>query len=161
MNRIHAKYRREKMKVILKSDIPNVGRQGETKEVSAGFARNYLIPQNLVMEANSLNLRIWERERGRLEKHREEIINFAKEISSKMETSEFVAKVKTGENGKIFGLITTSKLAKIFEDNGFKVNKRDILLLDNIKKIGNYEINVRLHAEVVAKVKLSVINEKE
>jgi large subunit ribosomal protein L9 len=149
------------MKVILKSDIPNVGRQGEIKEVSMGFARNYLIPQNLAMEANIINLKIWERERGQLKKHREEIINSAKEISSKMETSKFVAKVKMGENGKIFGLITTAKLAKIFEDSGFKVNKRDILLSDNIKKIGNHEINVRLHPEVVAKIKLSVINEKE
>jgi large subunit ribosomal protein L9 len=149
------------MKVILKSDILNVGRQGEIKEVSGGFDRNCLIPQNLVMEANSLNLKIWEKKRGRLEKHREEIINSAKEISSKMETLKFVAKVKTGENGKIFGLITTAKLAKIFEDNGFKVNKRDILLLDNIKEIGDYEVNVRLHPEVVAKIKLSVVNEKE
>ncbi len=149
------------MKVILKSDITNVGRQGEIKEVSAGFARNYLIPQSLVMEANNLNLKIWERERGRLEKHREEIINFAKEIASRMETSKFVAKVEIGENGKIFGSITTANLAKIFEDNGFKVNKRDILLLNNIKEIGDHEINVRLHPEVVAKIKLSVINEKE
>ncbi|OEG69729.1 hypothetical protein ATZ36_07780 [Candidatus Endomicrobiellum trichonymphae] len=149
------------MKVILKSDITNVGRQGEIKEVSAGFARNYLIPQSLVMEANNLNLKIWERERGRLEIHREEIINFAKEIASRMETSKFVAKVKIGENGKIFGSITTANLAKIFEDNGFKVNKRDILLLNNIKEIGDHEVNVRLHPEVVAKIKLSVINEKE
>jgi large subunit ribosomal protein L9 len=149
------------MKVILKSDIPNVGRQGEVKEVSAGFARNYLIPQGLVAEANTLNFKLWEREIGRLEKHREEIINSAKEIASKMETSEFVAKVKIGENGKIFGLITTTKLAKIFGDSGFKVNKHDILLLDNIKGIGDHEINIRLHPEVIAKIKLSVINEKE
>jgi large subunit ribosomal protein L9 len=149
------------MKVILKSDITNVGRQGEIKEVSAGFARNYLIPQSLVMEANDLNLKIWERERGKLEKHREEIINSAKEIASKMETSKFAAKVKIGENGKIFGSITTAHLVKIFEDNGFKVNKRDIILSDNIKEIGNHEINIRLHPEVVAKIKLSVINEKE
>ncbi|OEG69683.1 hypothetical protein ATZ36_07740 [Candidatus Endomicrobiellum trichonymphae] len=149
------------MKVILKSDINNVGRQGEIKEVSAGFARNYLIPQSLVMEVNDINLKIWERERGRLEKHREETINSAKEIASKMETSKFAIKVKTGENGKIFGSITAANLAKIFENNGFKVNKRNILLSYNIKEIGDHEMSVRLHPEVVAKIKLSVINEKE
>jgi large subunit ribosomal protein L9 len=149
------------MKVILKSDIANVGRQGEIKEVSAGFARNYLIPQSLVMKVNVLNLKIWERERGRLEKHREEIINSAKKIASKMEVLKFVTKIKTGESGKIFGSITTANLAKIFEDNGFKVNKRDILLSDNIKKIGDHEVSVRLHPEVVAKIKLSVIDEKK
>jgi large subunit ribosomal protein L9 len=149
------------MKVILKSDIANVGRQGEIKEVSTGFARNYLIPQSLVMEVNNLNIKILEREMGRLKKHREEIINSAKEIASKMESSKFVVKVKTGENGKVFGSVTTTNLAKIFEDNGFKVNKHDILLSDNIKEIGDHEISIRIHPEVAAKIKLSVINEKK
>ena len=78
-----------------------------------------------------------------------------------MEALEFAVKVKIGENGKIFGSITTANLIKIFEDNGFKVNKRDILLSNNIKEIGKYEINVRLHPEVTTKIRLSVINEKE
>ncbi|MDR0800437.1 MAG: 50S ribosomal protein L9 [Endomicrobium sp.] len=149
------------MKVILKSDIINIGQQGEIKEVTAGFARNYLIPQNLVMAANTQNLKIWEREKVKLAKRREEIISTAKEVASKMEALEFAVKVKISENGKIFGSITTANLTKIFEDNGFKINKRDILLSNNIKEIGKYEINVRLHPEVIAKTKLSVINEKE
>ncbi|MDR3256779.1 MAG: 50S ribosomal protein L9 [Endomicrobium sp.] len=148
------------MKVILRSDITNVGRQGEIKEVSSGFARNYLVPQSLAMDANVRNLKIWEREKVRLEKQREEVIHVAKEVASKMESAEFVAKVKIGENGKIFGSITTASLAKIFKDNDFEVNKRDILLSDNIKELGNYEINVRLHPEIIAKIKLSVISEK-
>jgi len=150
-----------KMKVILRSDITNVGRQGEVKEVSPGFARNYLVPQNLAMEATAQNLKIWEREKVKLEKQREEIINAAKETAAKISAEEFSVKVKIGENGKVFGSVTTANLAKIFEDKGFKVNKRDILLSDNIKETGNYEINVRLHPEVTAKIKLSVIGEKE
>ncbi|MDR1433785.1 50S ribosomal protein L9 [Candidatus Endomicrobiellum devescovinae] len=149
------------MKVILRSDITNVGRQGEVKEVSPGFARNYLVPQNLAMEATPANLKIWERERVKLEKQREEIISAAKEIASKMEAVEFTVKVKIGENGKIFGSVTPANLSKIFEEKGFEVNKRDILLSDNIKEVGNYEVNVRLHPEVVVKVKLAVIGEKE
>lgn len=149
------------MKVILRSDIINVGRQGEVKEVSPGFARNYLVPQNLAMEATFQNLKIWERERARLEKQREEAINVAKEVASKMEAAEFVAKVKIGENGKIFGSITASNISKIFEEKGFEINKRDILLSENIKELGNCEVGVRLHPEVVVKIKLSVINERE
>jgi large subunit ribosomal protein L9 len=149
------------MKVILRSDITNVGRQGEVKEVSPGFARNYLVPQNLAMETTSQNLKIWERERVKLEKQREEIISAAKEIASKMEATDFTAKVKIGENGKIFGSITAANLSKIFEEHGFEVNKRDILLSNNIKELGNYEISVRLHPEVVVKAKLSVVNEKK
>lgn len=149
------------MKVILRSDITNVGCQGEIKEISSGFARNYLVPQNLVMEATAQNLKIWERERSKLEKQREKIINNAKEVASKMEVAEFIAKVKIGENGKIFGSITASNISEIFEEKGFEVNKRDILLSKNIKEVGNYEINVRLHPEVVVKIKLSVISGKE
>jgi large subunit ribosomal protein L9 len=149
------------MRVILRSDITNVGHQGEVKEVSPGFARNYLVPQNLAMEATSQNLKVWERERVKLEKQREEVINVAKEVASKMEAAEFVAKTKIGENGKIFGSITASNISKIFQEKGFEINKRDILLSENIKELGNCEINVRLHPEVVVKIKLSVINEKE
>ncbi|MCL2485038.1 MAG: 50S ribosomal protein L9 [Endomicrobia bacterium] len=149
------------MKVILRSDITNVGRQGEVKEVSPGFARNYLVPQNLAMEATPQNLKIWEREKVRLEKQREEIINAAKETAGRISAEEFGIKVKIGENGKIFGSVTTANLAKIFEEKGYKVNKRDILLSDNIKETGNYEISIRLHPEVTAKVKLSVTGEKE
>ena len=148
------------MKVILRSDITNVGRQGEIKEVSPGFARNYLVPQNLAMEANAQNLKIWERERVKLEKQREKIINDAKELAVKLEAAEFSVKVKLGDNGKIFGSVTTANIAKIVAEQGFEVSKRDILLSDSIKEIGNYEINIRLHPEVTAKIKLAVISEK-
>jgi large subunit ribosomal protein L9 len=148
------------MKIILRSDITNVGRQGEIKEVSAGFARNYLVPKSLAMEASTHNLKIWEREKAKLEKQREEIIAAAKEIAIRMESSQFTAKVKIGENGKIFGSITSVNLIKIFKDKGFEINKCDILLADNIKEMGNYEISIRLHPEVIAKIKLSVISEK-
>ncbi|MDR1511415.1 MAG: 50S ribosomal protein L9 [Endomicrobium sp.] len=149
------------MKVILKCDIANIGRQGEVKSVASGFARNYLVPKNLVMEASAQNLKIWERGKAKFEKQREELINEAKKIAFKMETSKFVARVKMGEGGKIFGSVTALNLAKIFHDNGFEIKKHDILLSDSIKEIGDYEISVRLHPEVIAKTKLSVISEKE
>ncbi|MDR0723765.1 MAG: 50S ribosomal protein L9 [Endomicrobium sp.] len=148
------------MKVILRSDIPNVGRQGEVKDVACGFARNYLFPKGLAMEATDRNLKIWQREKVKLEKQREEMINRAKEIASKMEVVEFKIQAKIGENGKIFGSITTANLSKLFAEQGFDINKRNILLSENIKELGNYEINVRLHSEVIFKVKLVVVGEK-
>ncbi|GHT41430.1 50S ribosomal protein L9 [Endomicrobiia bacterium] len=147
------------MKVILRSDITNIGCQGEIKEVAPGFARNYLVPQNLVMEATSKNLKIWERERVKLKQQREEAIGVVREIASKMEVIKFTARVKIGKNGKLFGSITPANISKILEEKDFEVNKRDILLSENIRDIGNYEINVRLHPEVVAKIKLDVISE--
>jgi large subunit ribosomal protein L9 len=149
------------MKVILRSDITNVGRQGEVKEVSPGFARNYLVPQNLAMEATSSNLKIWAREKVKFESQREKIIALAREIASKLEAFEFIVKVKIGDNGKVFGSVTPANLSKIFAEKGFEVNKRDILLSDNIKEVGNYEVNVRLHPEVVVKAKISIVSDKE
>ena len=148
------------MKVILRTDITNVGRQGEIKEVAAGFARNYLLPKKLVMEANAQNMKIWEREKTRLEKEREEIINNAKIVAEKIEKAEFSVKVKLGENGKIFGSITTAHLAKLFAQQDFIVNKHDILLPAPIKEVGKVAINVRLHPEVIAKVTVDIIEEK-
>ncbi len=148
------------MKVILRTDITNVGRQGEIKEVAAGFARNYLLPKKLVMEATAQNMKIWEREKTRLEKEREEIINNAKALAEKIEKAEFSIKVKIGENGKIFGSITTAHLAKLFAQQDFVINKHDILLPAPIKEVGKVAINIRLHPEVIAKVSVDIIEEK-
>ena len=148
------------MKVILRSDITDVGSQGEIKDIACGFARNYLVPHNLAMEATDRNLKIWQRERAKLEKQREEIINSAKKIASKMETVGFTIKAKIGENGKIFGSVTTANLSKLFAEQGFNINKKDILLSNNIKELGNYELNVRLHPKVLVKVKLAVLGDK-
>ncbi len=148
------------MKVILRTDITNVGRQGEIKDVAAGFARNYLLPKKLVMEANAQNMKIWEREKTRLEKEREEIINNAKALAEKIEKAEFSITVKIGENGKIFGSITTAHLAKLFAEQDFIINKHDILLPAPIREVGKFAINIRLHPEVVAKVNVDIIEEK-
>ena len=148
------------MKVILRTDITNVGRQGEVKDVAAGFARNYLLPKKLVMEATVQNMKIWEREKTKLEKVREEIITNAKIIAEKIENTEFSIKVKLGENGKIFGSVTAATLAKLFAEKDFNINKHDILLPAPIKEIGKISVNIRLHPEVIAKVNIDVVEEK-
>jgi large subunit ribosomal protein L9 len=148
------------MKVILRDDIVNIGKQGEVKEVAPGFARNFLLPKKLVMEATSQNLKVWERERIKLEKIREEKINEAKELAVKLEAEEFSIKVNLGENGKIFGSVTTANIVQELANKGFKISKKDILLADNIKDIGNYEIPLRLHPEVHTKIKDSIISKK-
>lgn len=148
------------MKVILRSDITNVGRQGEIKDVAAGFARNFLLPKKLGMEATSQNLKIWEREKSRLEKEREEIISNAKVVAEKIEKAEFSITVKVGENGKIFGSITTTHLSKLLFEQGFTVNKHDILLPAPIKEVGKQTLSIRLHPEVIAKIEVNIVEEK-
>ena len=149
------------MKVILRADITNIGRQGKIKDVAAGFARNFLLPKKLAMEATPQNMKIWEREKVKLEKQRDEVIANALTIKENIEKISFSTKVKVGENGKIFGSITTNHLAKLFAQEGFTINKHDILLPAPVKEVGKQSINIRLHPEVLAKVEVDIIEEKQ
>ena len=112
------------------------------------------------MEATPQNLKIWEREKVKLEKQREEIIAAAKEVAEKLSKATFATKVKVGENGKIFGSITTATLSKIFAEQGFSINKHDILLPAPVKEVCKLSVNVRLHPEVIAKVEVDISEEK-
>ncbi|GAB1402182.1 50S ribosomal protein L9 [Elusimicrobiota bacterium] len=149
------------MKVILRADITNIGRQGKIKDVAAGFARNFLLPKKLAMEATPQNMKIWEREKVKLEKQREEVIANAVSVKENIEKISFSTKVKVGENGKIFGSITTNHLSKLFAQEGFTINKHDILLPAPVKEVGKLTVNIRLHPEVLAKVEVDIIEEKQ
>jgi len=149
------------MKVILCADITNVGRQGDIKEVTAGFARNFLIPKNLVMEATESNLKIWDKRKEKLAKEREKVILEAKELAEKIEKTSLTITVKIGDNGKLFGSVTTAHISKALEDSGFTVEKHNILLPEPIREAGTYDFDIRLHPEVLAKAKVWVVAEKE
>ncbi len=148
------------MKVILCTDITNVGKQGDIKEIAAGYARNFLIPKKLVMEATASNLNTWERRKEKLSKEREKIIEAAKEIAQKIEKVSLAITVKVGDNGKLFGSVTNTNIAKALEDSGFTVEKHDILLPEPIREAGVYTVDIRLHPEVIAKAKVCIIEEK-
>ena len=148
------------MKVILCHDITNVGRQGDIKDVAAGFARNYLLPKSLVMEATPSNLKIWDKRKEKLSKEREKIIAEAKQLAEKIEKVSLTITVKVGDNGKIFGSVTSAHISKVLEDSGFTVERHSILLSAPIKETGTYEFDIRLHPEVLAKAKLWVVEEK-
>lgn len=149
------------MKVILRTDIANVGRQGDIKEVSPGYARNYLLPRQMAMEATAQNLKIWDKEKVKLEKQREKIIADARALAEKVEKVSLTMPVKVGEAGKLFGSVTSANIAKALDEQGFKIEKHDILLHEAIKELGVFTIDIRLHPEVIAKIKVWVIEEKE
>ncbi|MHB9154553.1 MAG: 50S ribosomal protein L9, partial [Endomicrobiales bacterium] len=151
----------EVMKVILRTDIANVGRQGEIKEVSPGYARNYLVPRQMAMEATEANLKLWSKEKGKLEKQRDSVIKEAQELAQKVEKLSLTMTVRVGEAGKLFGSVTSTNIARALEENGFKIEKHDILLHEPIKELGVYTVDIRIHPEVIAKVKVWVVEEKQ
>ncbi|MDR1052514.1 MAG: 50S ribosomal protein L9 [Endomicrobium sp.] len=146
------------MKIILKCDVKNIGNNGETKEVASGFARNYLIPFGLAVEATKLNYKKIDRNKTLIEKSNNEEINLAKNIAEELESTEFLIKVKIGKNNKIFGAVTKLTICKILKDKGFNIKKQNIFLYENIKKIGTYIVKIKLHSTVIANMKILVAN---
>lgn len=148
------------MKVILRSDITNVGRQGDVCDVAPGFARNYLIPRSLAMEATPQNLKLWEREKVKLEKVRDTIIDAAKALAEKLEKLTLTITVKVGDAGKLFGSVSNAMISNIIKENGIEIEKHSVLLSEPIKELGVYPVDVRLHPEVIAKIKISIVEQK-
>jgi large subunit ribosomal protein L9 len=149
------------MKVILRMDITNLGKQGDIKNVSPGHARNYLIPKNLVLEATAQNLKVWEKEKVKLEKERAKIIEAAKETAEKIEKISMTVNVKVGESGKLFGSVTNSDIHRILKENGFDIEKQNIIIRETIKETGVFPVEIRVHPEVIAKPKVWVVADKE
>jgi large subunit ribosomal protein L9 len=127
--------------------------------VSAGYARNYLIPKGLVMEATPSNLKTWEKEKKRFEKERDQVVVQAKELADKIEKASITITARVGTSGKLFGSITNVNIARALGDNGFLVDKHDILLADPIRDTGTYTVDIRLQPEVTAKAKFQVVAE--
>jgi large subunit ribosomal protein L9 len=148
------------IKVMLKSNIPNLGTIGTIKEVAAGFARNYLLPKKLVVEINKKNISNIKKSIEQTKQHEIKLINIAKKLATKIEQLKLCTQIKIGNNNKTFGLITNSKIANLLYSNGFKIDKHKIILHTNINKVGKYIINVKLHPQVIAKINLLVTNKK-
>lgn len=149
------------MKVILRTDIPKLGKQGDIKNLSEGYVRNFLTPRNLVWEATPGNLKLWEKEKVKLEKQKEEVLKKARELADKIEKTSITITVKVGEAGKLFGSVTSSDVAKVLKDNGFDIDKQHIVLAEPFKEIGVYAIDVKIHPEVIARPKVWVVEDKE
>ena len=107
------------MKVILRTDTLNIGRQGEIKDVADGYARNYLLPRQMALEATPANLKRWEKEKVTLEKVRLDNIEKAKVTAEQIEKLSLAITVKVGEEGKLFGSVTNADIMRVLKDNGF------------------------------------------
>ncbi len=147
------------MKVILTSDIKNVGKKDDLIEISDGYARNFLFPRKLAVEANDSNLSSLnyrkELERQAHVKKIEEFQNIAKNLKGK----EIIIKTKIGNNGKLFGAITSKEVcSKINSSFNLNIDKKKISF-DQIKSVGNYTVSIKLCPEVSVNMVLKVVSE--
>jgi len=147
------------MEVILRQAVENVGQPGEIVKVSAGYARNFLLPRGIAVEATPGNKRRIEKERERLEAAEAQRRSAAQELAGRLEQVSLTFSARVGEEGKLFGSVTAADIALQLAQQGFEVEKRQIDLHDPIKALGVYRVPVRLHADVHPEIKVWVIKQ--
>jgi large subunit ribosomal protein L9 len=147
------------MKVILKEDVKNIGSMGQIVDVADGFARNYLVPRGLAVDANVKNVKASEHAQKVIGEKARKIKNQAQDLSAKISAMRIVIKAKAGEEGKLFGSVTTMDIADQMKGEGFEIDKKKIVLEEPIKRLGTYSVTVRIHPEVTAQVGVEVVEE--
>lgn len=149
------------MKVILKEDVKALGSIGDIVNVKDGYARNYLIPKGLAVRADEKNLKQFMHQKRLIELKLNKIKIQAENLKEKVEQVELNIKQRLGKSGKLFGSVTSLVIEKELEKLGLHIDRKKILLKEPIKTLGNFEIDVKLHPEVIAKLKVNVIQEEE
>jgi large subunit ribosomal protein L9 len=144
------------MKVIFLKDVKNVGKKGDIKNVADGYANNFLLKNNLAVEADQAAMS----KLAGQQKKQEQELNEAKELKEKLEALTVELKAKSGEGGRLFGSITTKQVAKELEKkHGYKIDKRKMELDDAIRALGYTNVPVKLHQEVTATLRVHVTEE--
>ncbi|SPF32462.1 50S ribosomal subunit protein L9 [Candidatus Desulfosporosinus infrequens] len=145
------------MKVILQADVKGTGKKGQVFEVADGFARNFLFPKKLAIEATSGNIQDISHKQVLEERRKEKEKENAVELAGKLNALQIEVKTKTGEGGRLFGSVTSKEIADALKkQHGVEVDKRKLEVKEPIKALGNYEILVKIHQDVVAKLQVHV-----
>lgn len=148
------------MKIILLQDVKSLGKKGDIVNVSDGYARNAILPQKLGVEANGKNLNDLKLQNQHADKVAAENLANAKELAKTVEQQKVVVKIKTGEGGKIFGSVSTKEIAQAAkEQTGLELDKKKMQLSEPIKSLGTFEVPIRLHTQVMAKLTVQVVEE--
>jgi large subunit ribosomal protein L9 len=145
--------------VLLREDIDNLGARGEIVRVKAGYARNYLLPRNLAVEATTSNVKQIEGERGALMKREAKERTSAEGQADQLRKLTLKFERKVGEAGVLYGSVTSMDIAHSLEEQGYQIDRRKISLREPLKRFGNYTVPVRLHREVTVELPVIVVGE--
>lgn len=148
------------MKVILVQDVEKLGDKGEILEVKNGYARNYLIPNKMAIMASTSNLKTWENERATRERREMKTIEQAKNVAAELGKKTFTIKAKAGEEGKLFGSVTSQDIAiAVQEQTKIELDRKKIELSEPIKKTGSHKVTVKLAKGVLGEINVEVTAE--
>ncbi len=147
------------MKIILLDDVSKVGRRGEVREVSDGYARNFLIPKKLALSATAGNLKNLEHIKTQQEAKADRVKADAESMRSRVEAIVYEERRQDSEEGKLFGSVTSQDIADFLGAKGLKIDRRRITLDEPIKTLGEFTVSMRLHTDVTAQLRVNVARE--
>ena len=147
------------MEVILKEDVANLGHRGDVVKVADGYGRNFLLPRKLALQATQANKAVIEQMKAAAARRSAAEKVQADELLTKLQPVVLTFTRKSGENGHLFGSVTSSDVAAELATRGFEIDRRKISLTEPIKSLGNFDVAVKLHREVTAHVKVKVLGE--
>lgn len=145
------------MKIILLQDEKKLGKKGDIIEASEGYARNYILPKKIGVEATPKNMNDLKLQKANADKVAQEQLDAAKELAGVLETKTVEVKMKAGEGGRAFGSVSSKEIVTACkEQHGIELDKKKIVLPEALKNFGVYEVNVKLHSQVTGKLKVHV-----
>ena len=148
------------MELLLKQNVEHLGRIGDVVEVKPGYARNYLLPQGLAVAITKSNMAEIERARARALADEQARVQSLKDLAGKLTETSVTIEGKANEEGHLFGSVSASNIAAALREKGFAVEERQVRLEQPLKEIGVFDVNVHLHADVIATVKVWVVQQK-
>ena len=146
------------MEIVLLEDVKALGKKGQIVTVNDGYARNFILPKKLGVEATSKNLNDLKLKKANDAKLAAEILAAAKELAAKLDESKVTLSIKAGEGGRAFGSVSNKEISKAITDQlGLEIDKKKIVLNDPIKSIGSVEVPIKLHKDVTARLAVKVV----
>lgn len=148
------------MKIILRQDMDALGLEGDTVDVANGYARNYLIPKGIALEASIQNVKLFETQRKKIEIKRLKAKEEAEKVKEKLADVMITISQKAGDEDKLYGSVTNMDIAAHLEKQGILIDRKKISLDKPIKTLGEFEVSIRLYPEVTGSIKVTVVPEK-
>lgn len=149
------------MEVILREDVEKLGTRGDLVKVASGYARNFLLPKRLAVAATESNKKIVEQERQAYLRREAKVVSEAADLGKLMAAVVVTIAQKAGENGQLFGSVTSKDIADSLEAQGYTIERRKIVLEEPIKSLGEFKVPVRLHRDVTIEIPVNVVKEEE
>jgi large subunit ribosomal protein L9 len=149
------------MDVILREDVEKLGTRGQLVKVAPGYARNFLLPKKMAVAATESNKKIVEQERQAHLRREAKVAGEAGDLAKLMESVVVTITQKAGENGQLFGSVTSKDIADALEAQGYTIERRKIALDEPIKSLGEFKVPLRLHRDVTVEIAVNVVKEEE